>query len=384
MKFIPLFLVLILFPSVAGAATLYLSPGSGSYTVGKAFTVNVLVASSDEPLNAVSGTISVPSDLFTVSSASSVGSIVNFWVQQPQVSGSSVSFEGVVLNPGYQGGGAKVASLVLVPKKVGTGTVSFASAAVLANDGQGTNILDSASGGQYSVKEAAPAPPPVETPQVQAPPPPDDEIAVPPTVIDFDSEVHIEDLVALRGVTYEHATVEVLVYKDGLLFTTEQIGSNAVGDFSVVIAKKLPSGVYEIALRVTREDGVVSVESERLSFTVKGEFFSLLGQAVAEHMGMVSVLVLAIIALLAVLHAYGWRRLASLSREVRATQEDAADITRKVFSLLKKDVASHVKKIQSAGEERMLTKEEVAFLEDFAEELQEAEAAIQKKGRKKK
>jgi len=32
----------------------------------------------------------------------------------------------------------------------------------------------------------------------------------------------------------------------------------------------------------------------------------------------------------------------------------------------------------------MLTKEEVAFLEDFAEELQEAEAAIQKKGRKKK
>ena len=98
-----LFLLLLLSPLATQAATLYFSPSSGNYDVGKTITVSVYVSSPDEAVNAVSASLSVPSDLYSIVSASSVGSVINFWVSQPTVSGNTVSFEGVVLNPGYQG-----------------------------------------------------------------------------------------------------------------------------------------------------------------------------------------------------------------------------------------------------------------------------------------
>lgn len=389
-RFTPVILALLFAPMFASAATLYLSPASGSYTVGKPFTVNVFVESSDEPMNAVSGTISIPSDMFTVTSASAVGSVVNFWVQQPQVSGSSISFEGVVLNPGYEGSGAKVASFVLVPKKTGSGSISFASASVLANDGEGSAILDRATGAQYSVQEAAvpaPTPTPAAAPaKSEAPPAPVEtkgDTVEAPRIVDYDAQIGYQDLVAIRGVTYESANVEVLIYKDGVVYASETGDSNSSGEFSIIIPKRLPPGTYEVSLRVTLEDGTVSDESVRYPLTIGTDFVSLLTEAAGSGLGIVSVIALALVALLAVLHAYGWHRLFALSREVRATHADAADMTRKVFTLLKKDVAAHVKKIQAAGQDRVLTDEEVAFLKDFADELSEAETAITK-GKKKR
>jgi len=130
-------------PAAAQAATMYFSPNQGSHTVGQSFSVNVLVTSSDQAMNAVSGRVNFPSDKLEVTSVNKSGSIINLWVREPSFSNSdgSVTFEGIVLNPGYRGSGGKVISIQFRTRALGSAVLSISPASVLANDGQGTNIL---------------------------------------------------------------------------------------------------------------------------------------------------------------------------------------------------------------------------------------------------
>src|SRR3989338_12449 len=93
------------FGTIAQAASLYFIPASGSYEVGSALPVSVYVSSEDEAMNAVSGVVTFPADKLEISSLSKASSIFNLWVQKPTFSNTSgtVTFEGVVLNPGFRG-----------------------------------------------------------------------------------------------------------------------------------------------------------------------------------------------------------------------------------------------------------------------------------------
>lgn len=153
----PLLLALFfLLPNSAGAASFFVSPSSGTHTLGSTITVTIVAETATQALNALSGTLSIPTDAFDIVSVTSSGSIVNFWVQEPTRTGASVAFEGVVLNPGYIGSNGKVATVTLRTKKVGTFSLSYTSASILANDGKGTNILSGTRGATFTVSESAP------------------------------------------------------------------------------------------------------------------------------------------------------------------------------------------------------------------------------------
>lgn len=148
-----------LLPATASAASLYVTPSSGSYGIGDTISATIYVESTGQSLNALSGTLSVPSDAFDIVGVSIAGSIVNFWVTEPSNRGSSVAFEGVVLNPGYSGSAGKIASVTLRAKRAGSAALTYTSASILANDGKGTSILSGTRGATYTIREgAAPAP----------------------------------------------------------------------------------------------------------------------------------------------------------------------------------------------------------------------------------
>src|SRR3989338_2191742 len=63
--------------SLANAASIYLSPSSGSYEVGKTFSVNVYASSVDQAMNAASGIISFSQDKLEIISISKSGSIIS-------------------------------------------------------------------------------------------------------------------------------------------------------------------------------------------------------------------------------------------------------------------------------------------------------------------
>lgn len=136
------FSFLFLFAGVkARAATLYLAPSSGSYEIGKSFSVAVFVSSADQAMNAASGVLTYPADKLQVSSISKSGSIFSLWAQEPSYGAGKMSFEGIVLNPGFKGSSGKIITVSFKTKTMGEAVLSFSSGSVLANDGQGTNIL---------------------------------------------------------------------------------------------------------------------------------------------------------------------------------------------------------------------------------------------------
>jgi hypothetical protein len=125
------------------ASSLILSPTTGVYTVGDSFTVGVYVNSSSAAMNAASGVVSFPADKLEIVTISRNGSIFSLWVQEPSFSNTNgtINFEGIVLNPGFTGTNGKIFSIVFKAKAAGTVSVKFASGSILANDGQGSDIL---------------------------------------------------------------------------------------------------------------------------------------------------------------------------------------------------------------------------------------------------
>jgi len=168
-----LLLVLAFLPNVAAAATLYVSPASGTYEVGEVVSVRILV-SSDQSVNAVSGSLSFSNDTLTLSSISKSGSFVNFWTQEPTFSNGAgtIDFEGVSLGSGYSGSGGTVITITFRAKAPGTARVSFTAASILANDGQGTDVTEAKNGASFSVRERTTPGPQKPQPQEVAPPAP--------------------------------------------------------------------------------------------------------------------------------------------------------------------------------------------------------------------
>ena len=173
-RFLLIALVLLL-PGSASAASLYVSPASGSYGIGDTITATIFVESTGQPLNALSGTLSVPTDAFDILGVSISGSIVNFWVTEPAARSGSVAFEGVVLNPGYSGSGGKIASVTLRAKRAGSASLTYGAASILANDGKGTSILSGTRGATFSIREGAAPAPVAEVAEDDEPAPPRDD-----------------------------------------------------------------------------------------------------------------------------------------------------------------------------------------------------------------
>lgn len=166
---ITLYSLFFLGAGTAHAASLSFS-NAAQYSVGAIVSVPVLLSTAgNESANAVSAKVTFPSDLLTLVSVSKAGSIITLWPEEPQFSQSngSAQFEGVILNPGWNGSSGTVLTLTFKAKANGTGALVFTDASVLANDGQGTNILSAAPA--HAITIASPAPP---APVVAGPPAP--------------------------------------------------------------------------------------------------------------------------------------------------------------------------------------------------------------------
>lgn len=140
---------------------------------GDHFTVAVLVSSPQETLNAAGSIISFPAKLLSVDSVVNTPSILTLWVEQPTFSNAlgTVSWTGVVPNPGFTGSTGHILSIGFTAKNTGTATLAFTSSSVLANDGSGTNILTAANPATVSISASTGRPPSSSQPTTETPKP---------------------------------------------------------------------------------------------------------------------------------------------------------------------------------------------------------------------
>jgi len=156
-------------------ASLYLSPSTGTYTVGNNFSVQVRVNTGGVAINAIDGTLVFNPDKLEVRSVSKSDSILSLWVQEPNFSNSlgTVTFAGGKPTPGYTGASGIIITITFRAKTATfeTATVSFGGGSVLADDGKGTNVLTNMGSGVYKLiaREITPIPPTEEVPEEYVP-----------------------------------------------------------------------------------------------------------------------------------------------------------------------------------------------------------------------
>lgn len=178
----------------ANAATIYFSPSSGNFTVGNILTTSVFVNTQEQAINNTDAVLNFPAALLEVVSVSKSGSIFSLWVEEPNFSNSAgtVSFNGGLPTPGYTGTAGKVVSIVFRVKAAGSASLIFSSAAVRANDGYGTDVLQGRGQAQFTLKatDTPPAVPPTETPPAEKPPAEVPEAPGTPTAPKISSSTH--------------------------------------------------------------------------------------------------------------------------------------------------------------------------------------------------
>ncbi len=134
----------------AGTAKLRILPAGSNFLVGDSFGIQVVVDSPQQAMNAAEGVIEF-SDNLTVRSISKAGTIFNLWVDEPKVKGNKIKFSGVVFSSGWQGQGGRLFTVVFQARSARKAKIDFTAGNVLANDGNGTSIINSLVGAQIVI-----------------------------------------------------------------------------------------------------------------------------------------------------------------------------------------------------------------------------------------
>lgn len=108
---------------------------------GNRLSVDVRVNSPNQSINAITGSMTFPESLVRVVGVSKDKSIINLWTQEPKVVKGRIIFEGIILNPGFQGSGGNVFRVTFEARRAGTAYLNITEGGILANDGLGTNVL---------------------------------------------------------------------------------------------------------------------------------------------------------------------------------------------------------------------------------------------------
>ncbi len=242
-------------PVATHAATMEISPEYTLLQVGQSITLTIVTQSS-EPVNAVTATLSFPADILSVISISKNDSAFTLWVQEPKFSNTSgtISFSGIVPDPGV-----KDRALVLVVRmranRAGTAVLRFNSAAVLANDGQGTNVLTGTVPASITVTPGSPAKTTPTTPaeKQETPSVPEAQqapVAItsfePPVITQYQNVAKEYGPVVING-TSKYAGTSVTVYfVSGIIKIKGTTSVDPSGNFKYVHTGGLPAGDYTI------------------------------------------------------------------------------------------------------------------------------------------
>lgn len=109
--------------------------------VGESVTMHV-VASADEPINVLGGTVSLPTNLVEVDTITRDTSIINLWIEEPVLTeqGAAIRFSGGIVSKGGFTGTGDIFSFTLHTIATGTAEFTFAETHMLAHDGTGTEV----------------------------------------------------------------------------------------------------------------------------------------------------------------------------------------------------------------------------------------------------
>ena len=145
----------LLLPQTSLAATLFLSPASGSFPVGATFKVGVRTNTAGQAANTAESTVTYDSNVIEIVSVAPGSTFTLQTPGSPSKSGGTAFFSAGIPTPGYNGSSGSLGVITFRAKAEGTASVSVSSGKVLLNDGNGTDALSGTSGGNYTITAPA-------------------------------------------------------------------------------------------------------------------------------------------------------------------------------------------------------------------------------------
>jgi uncharacterized membrane protein len=146
----------------AQGAYFYVSPDKLNFNAGQNFTVDILINTGGNAINAVQATLYFPTDKIKVVDISKSGSIFSLWIQEPTWSDAqgTVIFGGGLPSPGFSGQAGKLFTITFQGISTDEAKIYFGGEAILANDPLATNIFSASYGGTYNIESAEAIQPP--------------------------------------------------------------------------------------------------------------------------------------------------------------------------------------------------------------------------------
>jgi hypothetical protein len=154
----------------AGAASLYLNPASGTYTTGQVVSVQIMVNTGGQPVNAVQADFTYPASKLQFSSIDGTGSVMSIDASSTGGNGSVSIARG---NTSAYTGTGLLATVRFTALASGSAPLTFSASSAVVRSTDNTNVLGTMTGANYTLASpATPTPTPTPTPTAAKTPTP--------------------------------------------------------------------------------------------------------------------------------------------------------------------------------------------------------------------
>lgn len=376
--------LILFFPAVTLAqANLFISPATGVYKSGELFSVFVNVNTGAADINAASALMSFDNNHLEVVDLGFTRSIFSIWTEEPKFSNvaGSVRFSGGLPNPGFTGASGNILRITFKTKGGGQAAVVFNSGSVLANDGKGTNILDSLKGGLYSILAVAAEKPGVSKTGAPSLPVivegPAGKTPAAPLITEWPTQLEEGETLTIRGLGFANSKILVFFQKGNGDPDISETFSGPDGRFSKISPKITSAGFYRVWAKNVSSEGLSGPSSEAVTVEVIQPLFFRIGNLALNYVSIIVTLI-ALLVLLSFLFLWVWFRVRTWQKAQGKEIAEAEKTLHKSFDTLKDGFSAYLSYLLESKSMGDMKHREETTRRELKKDLEELEEGIEK------
>ncbi len=366
---------------------LFISPATGTYRVGESFSVLINTNTDGRAINAASGQINFDNSRLEITSLGYTKSIFTIWVEEPGFSnaGGTIHFSGGVPNPGFTGSSGNILRITFKPKAIGSASVDFVSGTLLANDGQGTNILDNLKSGVFKIVAAPPTTPkPEEAPPTKPVPETAEKPLAPPIITNWPKQLEAGHILLIEGLAFPNSKVIVYAQRssmdlitNSMELTTGEVLADADGRFFYIYKEPAKNGIYRIWAKNMTSDGKISGPSDTVSIETVAPLCFRIGTLTIDYAYIITTL-LALLLLIIMIILWLWIKTRKRQKRQEIEIAEAKKALHQAFDAIKDWLPEYVRYLTQANTLQDIQKRGEDSISVIKKEMEEIEAGIEK------
>ncbi len=263
----------------AEGGVLYVSPERGTRAVGETFEVHILMDTNGARVNAAEAQLEFNPVALSVEGISTEGSLLKLWPTPPNFSNANgtIEFSGLMDAP-FSGSDGLLITITFKALRNMSTTARLAAGAMIAADGQGSNIITTMRSGVYVIKPKEIVRTEEEIAAEEGDIIPSEVDIVPftmsePVFKEYSDTLMEGDRIVVKGTAEPNAKISVWVQKGADIEVRSDVVSASDGSFTYVSDKGVTEGVYRISARVEDGEGHWGPKNEQIHVTVRSPGF---------------------------------------------------------------------------------------------------------------